>query len=641
MAVFKLPQTSFTSGSIDYERLRGRRDLKQYYQAAYGLHNVHINPQGGVYRRAGTRYLHDYTDDAPARLEVFEYSDDIRYLLVFYADNIDVWEDGILAHTITTTALTDDEIDNMDSVQQANSFIIVEESFLPKELSRGANVTTWTLAPITFTPIPLYGFSLSTSNPAATLTPSAVSSTVTLTASASAFAATDLGGYVSGNGGEARITKYISATKVEGFVTVPFVDTTAIPSGQWELENGYEDAWSASRGYPRCAVYHEDRLGLGGTPSLPDVVWFSAIGDPYNMDNTRAFADDALTFSPRSDKLADLRYMLSIDDLLLFTSASEHYVDGALTAELNFQVKRQDKRGTRKKCKPLFVDGVAYFLERKANILREFAYNDVDAKYIALNTNLLASHVLKGPVHCEHLPPAGNRDSDNIFVLNADGTWAVLNTLRKQNITGWTTGSSREDKLLDVKNLDGTLYALFERSIDGSPKVYLEVFDETLTMDCVKTYDSTATDTLTGYDHLEGEEVGILADGYVHENRTVSGGEINLASEYSTVSVGLKFTPVIQLLPPNREQPDGTMIAEIQRVVSVSVGVSNTFGLKVNGIPVDFYTAGTPFYGVTPQLFSGRKRVTLRGVGREPIIEISQDEPLPFHVTDAALEVRV
>lgn len=641
MATIKLPQNSFTAGAIDYHRMRGRIDLKQYYNAAETLENCLIHPQGGVYRRPGTLFLNDYSAQSFLRLEVFEFSENIKYLLVFYDDNIDVWKDDANVHTITTTGLTDTQLLEMDIVQSANSMIICHEDFTPKELYRGGNDTTWTLADITFSATPLFGFSLTTSNPSGTLTPSAISSSVTLTCSASSFSATDVGGFVTGNGGEARITKYVSATVVEATVIVPFVDTSAIPSGQWELETGYEVAWSGSRGYPRCAVYHEDRLGFGGTPSLPDVVWFSAIGDVFNFDDTRGFKNDALTFNLRGDKLSEIRFMISMDDLAIFTSSSEHYVDGVLTAELDFRVKRQDRRGTKANVKPVFVDGVGMFADSRADIIREFAYNELDGKYNTPNLNLLSSDVLSTVVGMEHLQPKGSRSADNIYVLNEDGTWAVLNTLRKQEITGWTTGKSRTDKLKGVINLDGDMYGWFERTINSTTKRYLEKFDDNETMDCVKKYSGTATSSITGMGHLEAESVGVVVEGKIHEDEIISSGGITLDDEYEEVSVGLKFSPRVVLLPPNRELPDGTMLGRVRKLNALNIGVSNTFGMKVDNIPIEFRKFGDDLFDAAPPEFNGRKRVTLRGYKREPLPVITQDEQLGFHITDVAMEVRV
>jgi hypothetical protein len=57
----------------------------------------------------------------------------------------------------------------------------------------------------------------------------------------------------------------------------PFFDTTAIASGQWELETGYEDVWSATKGWPRSVTFHQGRLFFGGSKSRPSTIWGSKV----------------------------------------------------------------------------------------------------------------------------------------------------------------------------------------------------------------------------------------------------------------------------------------------------------------------------------------------------------------------------
>ena len=63
--------------------------------------------------------------------------------------------------------------------------------------------------------------------------------------------------------GRARIVKFTSATKVDAQAEVPFFSTDAIAAGDWTLEEGFEDAWSNTRGWPRTVTFHEGRLYFG------------------------------------------------------------------------------------------------------------------------------------------------------------------------------------------------------------------------------------------------------------------------------------------------------------------------------------------------------------------------------------------
>jgi hypothetical protein len=53
-------QTNFSSGEID-PLLRARTDLAQYQNGLETAKNVIIQPQGGMRRRDGLKFIHDFT----------------------------------------------------------------------------------------------------------------------------------------------------------------------------------------------------------------------------------------------------------------------------------------------------------------------------------------------------------------------------------------------------------------------------------------------------------------------------------------------------------------------------------------------------------------------------------------------------
>ncbi|MCK5610994.1 hypothetical protein KAR91_54480 [Candidatus Pacearchaeota archaeon] len=641
MAVIRLPQNSFSNGVLVEDRLRGRYDLKQYLAGARTLHNVASHPQGGVYRRPGTIYMSNYTAKGTVfKFIKFDYSDTISYMLVFYSDKIDVWKDNALVHTITSTGITPTILAEMDFIQRANSLIMVHDTMAPKELSRGASDILWTLGAITFKQIPLFGFNIVVASPAGTVTPSAIAGNITLTASGTPFLATDVGGYITGNGGEARITKFISTSIVEARVILAFVNTSAITTGSWDLENGYSAAWNASTGWPRSVAYDNDSLVMGGTRSLPDAVWKSAIGDQFNFDDTRATADGALSTNLSSEQINDIRFMISGNDFVILTSEAEFYVDGDFTPDLNFKIRKQEERGCRSFIKPNFVDGAPMYIDARADVLRELTFSDIEGKYSSTNLSLFSPGLIVNPSSLVHQKPTGFRDNDYVWIINGDGTWVLFNTLRKQDINGFTTGSSRSDELLDCADLDGVLYAMFKRDVDGGDVYYMERFTDEVTMDCVLEYSGADISVVTGLGFLEDEVVKVVAEGFVVGEFTVVGGEITLPAAYGEITVGLAYNPLVVTLPPPANLPDGTAIGEIRRVIAVSLGLSNTGQLTVNGQPVRTRQFGQPIFDAPAPLINGRTRVYLRGgYNRDPVVEITQSDPLPFHLTDLILEV--
>ncbi len=94
--------------------------------------------------------------------------------------------------------------------------------------------------------------------------------------------------------GRARIVRYVSATVVEAVTEYPFFSSAAIDAGRWEIEHGYEDVWSSTKGWPRTVTFHEGRLYFGGSKSRPSTIWGSKIGIFDEFMPTEAFDDDAV-----------------------------------------------------------------------------------------------------------------------------------------------------------------------------------------------------------------------------------------------------------------------------------------------------------------------------------------------------------
>jgi hypothetical protein len=87
-----------------------------------------------------------------------------------------------------------------------------------------------------------------------------------------------------------------------------------------------------------------------------------------------------------------------------------------------------------------------------------------------------------------------------------------------------------------------------------------------------------AVDKVAGLDHLEGEEVGITADGFVEPVKTVASGEVTLSRPFVIIYVGLAYVPEIETLDP--ENPGGeTIIDKDKRIRGVTILVEHTSGL--------------------------------------------------------------
>ena len=185
-------QNDFTSGEMD-PKLRARIDLAQYNSGLTTASNVSIQPQGGARRRDGTKFIYELDAGAAnaVRLVSFEFSVNDSYMLVFTPGRMYIFKDGALITNInasgndylTVSALTSSVIPEMCWTQSADTLIVVHKDINPLKIVRGASDSLWTQENLAFDYIPKYAFNLDAHEPTFTITPSAASGNVTITAS--------------------------------------------------------------------------------------------------------------------------------------------------------------------------------------------------------------------------------------------------------------------------------------------------------------------------------------------------------------------------------------------------------------------------------------------------------------------------
>jgi hypothetical protein len=187
--------TNFSTGELD-PLLRARVDLQQYGNALAKATNVLIQPQGGLRRRPGLKHILELPNTSTesagngVRLVPFSFSVDDSYMLCFTHNRMYVIKNGVVQANINgsgnsylTTTIGSSIVDDMCWTQSADTLIVVHPDLQPVRITRTSD-TAWTATTITFDSIPKYAFNINfDTNLGSTLTPSAVSGNITLTAS--------------------------------------------------------------------------------------------------------------------------------------------------------------------------------------------------------------------------------------------------------------------------------------------------------------------------------------------------------------------------------------------------------------------------------------------------------------------------
>ena len=646
-----LALTSFVSGELG-SKLDGRTDFAKYNTGAKTLQNFLVHPQGSATRRVGTQFIAEVKDSTKkTRLIPFEFSTTQTYILEFGNQYMRVYKDKgqVLSSGSPfeiSTPYLEAELFDIKFAQSADVLYICHPNHAVRKLSRTGH-TAWTLTEIEFTNGPY----LVQNSTATTITPSATTGTGTLTASASLFASTDVNRLVAIHGGYVKITGFTSATVVDMQVKETLSATTA--TADWNL-----GAFSDTQGHPSCVSFFEQRLVFAGTDVEPQTLFFSKSGDYENM-TSGTNADDAMIYTIASNQVNRVRYLKATRTLIVGTSGGEFTVsadgtDAAITPT-NITIKKQSSYGTAN-VDAIPAGNAILFLQKAKRKIRELSYNFDTDGYVAPDLTILNDIVSKSGIN----EMVYQQEPDSIlWCVRDDGVLAGLTYQRSENVVAWHrhifggsfgSGSAVCESAATISGTltEDELWVIVKRTINGATKRYVECFanfdfDEPDAtdfkfLDSHLTYSGSATTTLSGLAHLEGQTVSILADGATHADKVVSSGSITLDRSTEKAVVGLAYDSVLQTMRIEGGAAEGTSQGKTKRISKVVLRLFETVGAKVGPSlteleTIPFRTTSSLLSNPVETLLAGDKEIEFRDdYNTDGFIFIKQDQPLPLSV---------
>lgn len=411
-----------------------------------------------------------------------------------------------------------------------------------------------------------------------------------------------------------------------------------------------EDVWSNVRGWPASVCFHQQRLVFGGSASRPDTLWFSRTGDFFDFRNRENLPDEGIDVTLSTDEVATILQLHSGRHLQVFTSTGEfHIPDEPITPE-NIRAVLDTSNGIYPGLRAFDVHGATFFVQKNGKALREFLFSVLEEAYSSSEISILSSHLIGNPVGIAYRPDVSSSKASYVLLVNEDGTLTVLNTLREQELAGWSQCFGR-GKFRDVGvNGNGMFFAV-ERKIEGNPVLYIERFTLKRLLDSSLKYDGlfgTQT-TFTGLDHLEGESVWAIADGNIMGPYTVTSGDVTLEhAPRKEVEIGLDYGSgngefELQLLPLEVALPEGTPVGRKKRILSATLRIQDSKGGIVNGIRIPYGVLDSPLFldHAIPEFTGDKKLEAFLGWDDFGRVTITETKPLPFRVLGIALEVSI
>ena len=386
-------------------------------------------------------------------------------------------------------------------------------------------------------------------------------------------------------------------------------------------------AWGPAYGYPSVAEFFSDRLCFAGTPTDPQGMNASRIGD-YTMfgRETPMIDSDPFASVMNARQLNAIVALLAKQDLLAATSGGIWKIGDsaeALTAG-TVQSTPQPSVGSAQ-LQPLDSGETAIYLTHMGGEVRDLTYTFETDGYAGSDLTAFAAHLLQGKsiVSWAWCPVPWSA----VFAVLDDGTFLVMTYKREHQVVAWTRHSSvgglyKQVETIPEDNQFGVYFAVERENgtfVERLGNQYVPDWREWIGDDSALTYDgrnTTATtltlsggttvddevtitssaslfvasnvgdqivlhydttpirisimardsatvvrgyplsrplvaadlspgtdwalavDTLSGLDHLEGEEVRCAADGYDLGLYTVASGSISPSEPVALAHVG-------------------------------------------------------------------------------------------------------
>jgi len=427
-----------------------------------------------------------------------------------------------------------------------------------------------------------------------------------------------------------------------------------------------EDVWSAARGYPRQGVFHEGRLWLGGSKSKPQSIFASRAGNYYDFFGEEGEDDEGIFVTIDSRSLTDIVDINPDRGLQVFCKGAEFLVKGQTPS--NIEVVSQTQHGSFNLEAQSF-DGATLFVDKNGNTLRQFLFNFGEDAYTSADLSVLSSQLINQPVAMATLPGTTTEDANWVFLVNADGAGAVLNTMRSQDINGfsrWTphTGAAgnnftRDCRIKTCATAGGYMYQITSRNTGaqtGSVDIEVWNFDHLLDSSEKITITNSGFVPLTQGSRLFGYSVQVLADGDVLAKREVteSGGEYGITITSGEMNgftsrvleVGLTFDVKVKTMPLNTNPGTrgGQNIMKRKKITNINLRVYQSAGIYIDGNAVPIRQFGdaqdtplnTPF---TPRTGIIEDKNGGNGWSTEVVPEITVPDGTPFHLQAIQYEV--
>lgn len=548
--------------------------------------------------------------------------------------------------------------------QSADVLYIAHGEYETRSLTRSAN-TNWTVNTMEFVDGPY----LPENDTAVTMTLSGTTGSVNVTLSAASavnggdgWLSTDVGRLIRFKDPANNWTWLEITARTNATVAVATIKGENASAGtattSWRI-----GVYSETTGYPRVVTFFQDRVVLAGNDSYPDRYDLTRTGGysdtqfqfaPTDRDGT-VTDDAAITGTLQSGQVNTIQWAGDDSRGLIIGTAKKEWVvrpdgDNGVLTPSNAKADPFSSIGSAY-IQPVQAESGTIFMQRARRKLHDIVYSFERDSLKPRDLTILSEHITSSGVAEIKFQ---QEPTNVIWMRRTDGKLVGVTYYPDEAVFGAhghvIGGTDAEVKSIAViPSADGSrdeLWMIVERTINSVTRKYIEYMTPYYTSDIALadafhvdsglTYSGSATATVTGLDHLEGETVKVLLNGKSHPDLTVSGGAVTLANDRTgtKIQIGLSNTWAFESQRIEAGSRDGTAQGKTKRISGFVVRLLKTLGLyygpdSSNTDEYDFEQGKE--YDETVALFSGDTEFLRWPYGHDTdgIVYLSHDGAFP------------
>lgn len=429
------------------------------------------------------------------------------------------------------------------------------------------------------------------------------------------------------------------------------------------------EAFNEEHGYPQVISLENRRLVVARNKKYPNGIWFSkSDGEREDFSSWDTEKDTTGIFVQlESGSLEEICWLQPKDGKLYCgTGLGIWKLSAPDTAKnmapTNIQATKESTYGSILMDSLLVGDGIV-FAERGGERVREYSYNLKTDNWEPSDLTLWGEHILReSPIigYAWQQQPFGV-----LWVLREDGVLCSITYLKKENVLAVSRHPKKNCKveaIATIINDNGKeeIWMVCNRTIKGETRRYVEYLeseyedqDDWFYVDSGLTYEGDPISKPDGLDHLAGETVKVVANGFVLQDQVVADdGSVKLIGPSGEMAagriiVGLGYDAVAQTQPLEQPVPEGAMSGIPLHIAKVFVRLYKTGdGVAIYKDVDQEYTrqdiilrpASTPMDQPTPAFTGIKEAFVVSGYDPDTTIAVKHTEPTACNVVGFILE---